>query len=479
MKLRLPAPHVGRLSANSGLASASTKIGWLRDQSSRYSRKSSRPASAHCTSSKTSTVGDSSASRSKRIRQAEKRFSWSPATPSSSPSRWARRGSTHARSSASRMYSDSESRSLSRAVAGSSSSAMPQRILHHLRKCPVGDPVPVREAAAAMPERLAGEPVDVFLELPRQPRLADPGDPVDEHELRAALVGGGVEELLDESQLAVPTDERRFEAGRAERASRSGDDAERTPQLDRLGLALERVQAGVVVGHGGLGRPLRRLADEHGPGLGRALDPRGRVDEIPCDHALALRAECDRGLAAQHAPARLQGRIERGHRGEQLECRPHGPLRVVLLRDRRAPERHHRVADELLDRAAVALNRRPRKVEVAREELSRLLGIPRLGRGGEADEVDEEHGDEPAFGDRRRRALGRRVERERRAALAAELRLRSVGAAAGRACRRQRGAAIAAELATRLVRGTAVAAVRHVRTVGEGPAGVQTSTLPP
>ena len=110
---------------------------------------------------------------------------------------------------------------------------------HHLRERPVGDPVAVREAAAAMPERLAGEAVDVLLELPRQPRLADPGDAVDEHELRAALVGGGVEELLDESQLAVAADERRLEAGRAERPSRSCDDAERAPQLDRLGLALE------------------------------------------------------------------------------------------------------------------------------------------------------------------------------------------------------------------------------------------------
>ena len=38
-----------------------------------------------------------------------------------------------------------------------------------------------------------------------------------------ALLGGGVEELLDESQLAVAADERRLEAGRLERASRRPD----------------------------------------------------------------------------------------------------------------------------------------------------------------------------------------------------------------------------------------------------------------
>ena len=40
------------------------------------------------------------------------------------------------------------------------------------------------------------------------------------------------------------------------------------------------------------------------------------------------------------------------------ERRADGALGIVLVRDRRAEERHHRVADELLDRAAVALELR-------------------------------------------------------------------------------------------------------------------------
>ena len=45
---------------------------------------------------------------------------------------------------------------------------------------------------------------------------------------------------------------------------------------------------------------------------------------------------------------------ERAHRLDQLEPRPDGPLGVVLARHGCAPDGHDRVADELLERAAVA-----------------------------------------------------------------------------------------------------------------------------
>ena len=44
----------------------------------------------------------------------------------------------------------------------------------HLRERPVGDTLAVRRAAAAMPPRGQREAVEVLLELPREPRLADP-----------------------------------------------------------------------------------------------------------------------------------------------------------------------------------------------------------------------------------------------------------------------------------------------------------------
>src|SRR5581483_3090986 len=51
------------------------------------------------------------------------------------------------------------------------------------------------------------------------------------------------------------------------------------------------------------------------------------------------------------------------------------------------------------DRAAVTFDEPAAVVEVAREELADLLGVPRLRERGEADEVGEEDGDEPPLGD--------------------------------------------------------------------------------
>ena len=76
-----------------------------------------------------------------------------------------------------------------------------------------------------MPPDLVDQAVDVLLELPGQPRLPDPGDPDHRDQVRLALLGAGVEELLDEPELAVAADERRLEAGRLLRAAAGGGDA--------------------------------------------------------------------------------------------------------------------------------------------------------------------------------------------------------------------------------------------------------------
>ena len=119
------------------------------------------------------------------------------------------------------------------------------------------------------------------------------------------------------------------------------------------------------------------------PGLGDRLHARGGVDEVAGDHALALGADRDRGLAGEHAGAGAELRgadlvAERRDGGDEVERGAHGALGVVLGRRRRAPDGHHRVADELLDRAAVELDQPPARVEVAREELARLLGVALL-----------------------------------------------------------------------------------------------------
>ncbi len=111
----------------------------------------------------------------------------------------------------------------------------------HLGERPVRDAFPVRQAAAAVPVHVLGQAVDVFLELPGEPRLADPGDPRNRDKLRTPILGGGMEELLDETKLSLATHERRLEARRALRPASAGDDSERTPEKDRLGLPLQLV----------------------------------------------------------------------------------------------------------------------------------------------------------------------------------------------------------------------------------------------
>ena len=73
---------------------------------------------------------------------------------------------------------------------------------------------------------------------------------------------------------------------------------------------------------------------------------------------------------------------------------PNGALGVVLVRDRRAEERHDRVADELLDRAAEALELRAQALVVRAEQRLDVLGIELLGARREADEVAEDDGDD-------------------------------------------------------------------------------------
>jgi hypothetical protein len=76
------------------------------------------------------------------------------------------------------------------------------------------------------------------------------------------------------------------------------------------------------------------------------------------------------------------------------ERRAHGSLRVVLAGGRRAEDRDHRVADELLDRAAPALELGPKPLVVRPQERVDVLGVERLGACSEADEVGEEDGDD-------------------------------------------------------------------------------------
>ena len=79
------------------------------------------------------------------------------------------------------------------------------------------------------------------------------------------------------------------------------------------------------------------------------------------------------------------------------ERRAHGPLGVVLVGGRRPEERHHGIADELLDRAAVALELGADARVVGTEDRLDVLRVERLRPRREAHEVAEDDRDDLAL----------------------------------------------------------------------------------
>ena len=91
------------------------------------------------------------------------------------------------------------------------------------------------------------------------------------------------------------------------------------------------------------------------------------------------------------------------------------------MRGRGTEERHHRVTDELLHRAAEALEFVAQAFVVRAKDCLHVLRVEPLRLRSEADEVGEEDGDDFALGARRRRRVD-----ELRPAFRAELRVRLV-----------------------------------------------------
>ena len=235
-----------------------------------------------------------------------------------------------------------------------------------------------------------------------QPRrlLPMPAGPTTETSRASLLAAGRVEQVLEQAQLVVATDERGLQRLGSVATAELGDDTEGVPGRHGRRLALERLLAGLLEGDG-VGRcSMRRLADEDRAGSRGRLQATGSVDEVAGDHALVRRPERDRSFSGQDAGAGLDRRPERPDGVDELERGPHGALGVVFVRGRRTPDGHDRVADELLDRAAVPADHVPGEVEVGRQQLARVLGVLAFGQRGEPDEVGEQDRDEAALGDR-------------------------------------------------------------------------------
>jgi hypothetical protein len=267
-----------------------------------------------------------------------------------------------------------------------------------------------------------------------------------------------VQQVLGQPQLLVAPHERRLWCVAAAAAAPDlADDPDRPPRRHWLRLALDRDRVEPLERDGARRRAVGAVADEDRPGLGRRLQPRGGVDDVARHHPLPDRTHLGRRLAGHDPAARLERDVEvvaeSGDLVDHLEGRAHGALGVVLVRGGRAPHGHDRVADELLDHAAVALHRLCRGLEVPVEDGTHVLGVAALGERGEPDEVDEHDRHQPPLGDRGRPVGGLLLATGRGgladqplAALTAVLAVGRVGGAAARAGQSEAGAALLAEL---------------------------------
>src|SRR5204862_983139 len=100
-----------------------------------------------------------------------------------------------------------------------------------------GNPVPVREAAALRD----GRAEDTRRELLREPRLADPGGPVDGHELTRLLLERDAVHVVEDALFVLPADERRPEP--PEHAVGARPNLVEAPRVHVFALALERERA--------------------------------------------------------------------------------------------------------------------------------------------------------------------------------------------------------------------------------------------
>ena len=201
------------------------------------------------------------------------------------------------------------------------------------------------------------------------------------------------------------------------------------------------------------------------PGRRDGLQPTRGVDEVAGDHALVRGTERHGRFAGQHAGPRLDPRPEGADRVDEFKPGSDGSLGVVLVGGRRAPDRHHGIADELLDRPAVAGDDVMRQIEVPTQQLAGVLGVPSFRKGREPDEIGEQDADDASFGDRRRGGarcgaadgqVGGRRAGQLRAAFATELGACRDRSAARGAADREGLTALDAELAAGLIDRAAV-----------------------
>ena len=217
--------------------------------------------------------------------------------------------------------------------------------------------------------------------------------------MAGAIGGRTLERLPEQRQLAVTAHHRRIQPPGM--TGGPGRDVIEPVRRDRLGLAFGGDRVGGLGTDGVARQPVRLLADQD-LSRGGCLFQAGRgVHGVTRHERLPGRGIAGDDLARVHADPRgerdpvvaLELLVEVDESVAHLHRRPDPPERVVLMHLRDPEDRHHRVPDELLHRAAVAFDRDLHRVEVARHHATERLRVEQLAERRRAGDVAEHDGD--------------------------------------------------------------------------------------
>ena len=238
--------------------------------------------------------------------------------------------------------------------------------------------------------------------------------------MAGALADRAQQGVADERELAFAAHEPRTEALDAHTDAR--DDLLHPIGAHGLRLALSGHGRQLVRDDRSADEPMGLPPDHDLAGAGAGLEPLGGIDRVTGNQRVAARrvahhhrARVDADAHGEaHADRLLELVVQADKSLAHLDRRVHRPQRVVLVHHRRAEDRHHRVAHELADRAAMALDDGCHLPEEPGHEPVQALGILALADGRRADHVAEKRGDRLA-------GFARRLDRpERRSARPAE-----------------------------------------------------------
>jgi len=266
-------------------------------------------------------------------------------------------------------------------------------LFQDVRKRPVGDPVPVRKAAADPAHRFGRALAEAVPELPDEARLSNTRLPENGDEPTGTGRHGVLVRALEDRKLAFASDESPLEAVNSPR-SHQRDRPQQRPASDRprLPLRLDRPRlAEFECSTRGRDRP---LADEDLPRLGSLFETGRDVDRIAGHEGASLPGPVDDDLARVHADPQRQPLVDLPESSPHRKRCVEGPLGVVLVGHRCAERRHDCVAGELLDRAAGGSDLGGHLVVEPVEKGARPFRILLVGKRRRADEIREHDRDE-------------------------------------------------------------------------------------